>query len=466
MTEPRASDDHARPPRMNDLAVLPVFLTLTGQRAVLAGGSEAAAWKAELVAASGAKLEVIAPDPCSEMLELEAEGRLTITRRPWQAEDLLGARIAVCDAEDEVEAAAFMAAAQAAGVLWNVIDKPVFCGFQFGSIVNRSPAIIAISTAGAAPIIGQNVRRRIEALMPLSLTGWATFAMEARARVLEALKPGAERRRFWERFSDLAFSGKPRDESVLEPLIAEARTTEGKSAGRVILVGAGPGDAEHLTIKAMRALQAADVILADDLVSAEVLELARREARRIPVGKRGGQASWAQADINALMLAEAQAGRTVVRVKSGDPLVFGRAGEEIAAMTAAGVPVEIVPGVTAAFALAARLGVSLTDKTSAASLRFVTGHGPDGALPDDVDWKGCADPRTTLVVYMAGRTATVLAARLMEHGLPGDTPAVIARGVSLDTETVKRTTLGALHRDGVAAGDGPVLIGVGTCFGA
>ncbi|GGE54992.1 siroheme synthase [Agaricicola taiwanensis] len=454
----------ARAPRMNPLAVLPVFMTLTGERAVLAGGAEAAAWKAELVAASGAALEVFAAEPCEEMEALEAEGRLTITRRQWQPEDLKGARLAVCDAGDEAEAAAFRDAALAAGTAWNVIDKPEFCGFQFGSIVNRSPLVIAISTAGAAPILGQNLRRRIETLVPQALAGWAGLASRVRARVLEALSPGAERRRFWERFSDLAFSGRPQDEAAVGPLIAEAKG-DGSGIGRVILVGAGPGDAEHLTIKALRALQAADVILADDLVSPEVLELARREAQRIMVGKRGGRASWAQGDINALMLQHAREGRTVVRVKSGDPSVFGRAGEELAALSAAGIAVEIVPGVTAALALAARLGVSLTDKTRAPSLRFISGHGPDGRLPE-VDWKACAEERATLVIYMAGCTAREAATRLMEAGLNPETPAVAARALTTAEESITRLTLAQLEAEGIPGDDGPVLLGIGACFAA
>ena len=194
-------------------------------------------------------------------------------------------------------------------------------------------------------------------------------------------------------------------------------------AGRVSLVGAGPGDAELLTLKAVRALQAADVILFDELVPPEVLDLARREAKRMCVGKRGGRPSCRQEDINALMIRLARGGSRVVRLKGGDPMLFGRAGEEIAELGAAGVPIDIVPGITAALALAATLGVSLTHRDLAHSVRFVAGHGRHGDLPADLDWAGLADPETTLLVYMGGRTAGLLAARLLAEGLLPDTPA-------------------------------------------
>lgn len=453
----------AAPARMAALAVLPVFLTLEGRRAVVAGGTDAAAWKAELVAAAGAKVEVYAVEPDHEMAGLEAAGVLTIVRRAWTPADLAGASVAICDAGDDAEAQAFADAARAAGTAWNVIDKPAFCGFQFGSIVNRSPVVVGISTTGAAPIIGQNVRRRVEAMLPKTLTDWADLAMRIRARTLAALKPGAERRRFWERFSDLAFSRAVEDEAVVDALIDEARG-ETHARGRVTMVGAGPGDAEHLTIKAMRALQAADVILFDDLVSDDVLELARREAKRMLVGKRGGKTSCRQDDINALMIRLARQGKHVVRLKSGDPMIFGRAGEEIAELDRAGIPVEVVPGITAAFALAARLGVSLTHRDRAQSVRFVTGHARDGALPKDLDWQGLANPRTTLVVYMGARTSKDLAARLMAKGLDAATPVVVAEGVSRPDERLHGTTLAGLASDGAALGSAPVLIGIGTCF--
>lgn len=240
-----------------------------------------------------------------------------------------------------------------------------------------------------------------------------------------------------------------------------------KGTGRVTLVGAGPGDAELLTLKAVRALQSADVILFDALVSDDVLDLARREAKRMLVGKRGHRPSCRQEDINALMLKLARQGKHVVRLKSGDPVIFGRAGEEIAELEAAGIPVTIVPGITSASAMAAALGISLTHRDFAHSVRFVIGHARDGALPKDLDWKGLADPHTTLVVYMGGRTGHELAGRIIAAGLAPSTPVAAVTAVSRAYETVWSGTLADLASGLFScAGDQPVLIGIGQAFAA
>lgn len=237
--------------------------------------------------------------------------------------------------------------------------------------------------------------------------------------------------------------------------------------GHVALVGAGPGDPELLTLKALRLLRAADVILFDDLVSPEILDLARREARRLLVGKRSGRPSCRQDEINGLMIALARQGRRVVRLKGGDPMIFGRGGEEMAQLAAAGIPFEVVPGITAALAAAAALRVSLTHRDAAHSVRFVTGHSRDGGLPEDLDWLGLADPETTLMVYMAGRTGAEFAARLISRGLPAGTPAV---AIAAASRSDQRHWQGRL-RD-LAAGldelghDRPVLVGIGQVFRA
>ncbi|MBN9263924.1 MAG: uroporphyrinogen-III C-methyltransferase, partial [Hyphomicrobium sp.] len=296
------------PPRMAALATLPVFLSLVGKRAIVAGGSAAAAWKAELLAAAGADVHVYAKDVAPEMEALlargAASGTLTLHAGLWAVESLVGAAVAIADAESEDEASAFYSAAVQAGVPVNVIDKPAFCQFQFGAIVNRSPVVVGISTTGAAPILGQAIRRRIETLLPPALALWGQLASAIRERVGERLAAGAARRAFWEKFVDRAFGPAPAPSEFarLDHLIDALSTRSQTRAGRVTLVGAGPGNAELLTLKAVRALQAADVILYDDLVSDEVLELARREAKRLLVGKRGGRESCRQEDINALMV--------------------------------------------------------------------------------------------------------------------------------------------------------------------
>jgi uroporphyrin-III C-methyltransferase / precorrin-2 dehydrogenase / sirohydrochlorin ferrochelatase len=461
----------AGPTRLGALAKLPVFFDLRGKRAVLAGHSAGAAWKAELLAAAGADVAIYAIEPGEDMLAIvargAADGTLSLHRRPWSLDVFAGAAIAVGDFEDAAEARAFRCAAKAAGVPVNTVDKPETCDFQFGSIVNRSPVVIGISTDGAAPILGQTIRRRIEMLLPPALAGWAGLAQTVRERVMTGLKPGAERRRFWERFSDLAFREKPEatSEALLETLLLDARSGTASASGRVTLVGAGPGDAELLTIKAVRALQSADVILFDDLVSDAVLELARREAKRMMVGKRGRRESCSQADINTLMLTLARQGKHVVRLKSGDPMVFGRAGEEIAALEGAGIPVAIVPGITSAQAMAATLNRSLTHRDHAQSLTLMTGHSRKGELPETIDWARAAAPNATLVIYMGGKQAGAITEKLVAAGLSPETPVVALASVSRADETRWAGPMRALA-EGVATlpRDAPVLIGIGDVF--
>lgn len=457
------------PERIAPLAKLPIFWNLTGKRAVMAGGSEAAAWKTELLLACGAAVNVYcsAEHLGETMQAMIAAGSVTHHAHSWHCSMFEGAVLALADCETDDEARAFFCAARAAGVPVNVIDKPAFCQFQFGSIVNRSPVIVSISTDGAAPILAQAIRQRIETLLPPALKDWASLAQTLRDAVNSRLAPGARRRLFWERFVDRGLgSNQPPDDETAATLLTEAdRIAKAPSAGCVTLVGAGPGDAELLTLKAMRALQAADVILFDDLVSPEVLELARREAKRMLVGKRGGRESCRQEDINDMMVMFAKAGKRVVRLKSGDPVIFGRAGEEIARLRQEGIAVEVVPGITAASAMAASLGVSLTHRDHAQQVRFVTGHSRDGDLPKTIDWASLADPHQTTVFYMGGRTAGSIQHRLYGAGMPVTTPVVIASAVSRANQRIWTGTLGnlaaAMQEIGVSE---PVLIGVGNAF--
>nr|WP_295981561.1 siroheme synthase CysG [uncultured Agrobacterium sp.] len=458
------------PARMERLAKLPVFWGLEGKRVVLAGGSDGAAWKAELLLACGAELHLYCEE--SELSEsfaalIAKSPMLTWHDRPWGPDIFEGAELALADCETDAEAERFYHTARAAGVPVNIIDKPEFCQFQFGSIVNRSPVVVSISTDGAAPILAQAIRRRIETLLPLSLKDWGALAQVIRERVNLRLAPGSARRSFWEKFVDRAFTERLDDGSE-ERLLTDIGTQasrEGSSAGLVTLVGAGPGDAELLTLKAVRALQAADVILFDDLVSVEVLELARREAKRMLVGKRGGRESCRQEDINDMMIRLAKAGKRVVRLKSGDPMIFGRAGEEIAALEAENIPVEIVPGITAASAMASRLGVSLTHRDHAQSVRFVTGHSRQGKLPENIDWQSLSIPSVTTVFYMGGRTAANIQSSLLAHGMSASTPVVVMISVSRTNEKRWCGSLAqlaaAVERLGV---NEPVLIGVGDAF--
>ena len=461
----------ARPLRMEALARLPVFLALAGRRAVLAGGTPPAAWKAELLSAAGAEVDVFADEPSGEMLAVAAgppQGAIVIHLRAWEAQDFGGAAIAVGAFEDDREAARFAAAARAAGVPANVIDKPAFCDFSFGSIVNRSPLVIGISTDGAAPVFAQAVRARLEAMIPRGFARWADAARRWRASVKASGLPFAGRRRFWQLFTAQAVTHADREpqQSDFDAFLAAVRG-EGTAVerGSVTLVGAGPGDPELLTLRAVRALQSADVILIDDLVAPAILDFARREAKKMLVGKTGFGPSCKQDEINALMVSLAKAGKRVVRLKGGDPMIFGRAGEEIAACRAAGIAIEVVPGISAAQGAASRLGLSLTHRKLARRVQYVTAHAANGRLPGDIDWTSVADPSTTTAVYMPKRTLAELSATAIAHGLAPDTPAVAVAAATRPEQTVIAGTIANLAaRVADASPAGPLLVMIGRAL--
>ncbi len=456
------------PRRMEPLATLPVFFRLAGRRAVVIGGSPAAAWKAELLSAAGARVEVWDPEPCPEMEALAAAppcGPISVMREAWHAGMLDGATLAIADADSHEDAARIHQAAAAAGIPLNVIDRPMFCTFQLGAIVNRSPLVVGISTDGGAPVFGQAVRSRIEALLPAGFARWAAAAKAWRTDIA-ARRPGAAaRRRFWDGFvaRALASPGRPptlcdRDE-LLRAAHGGGRPAE---IGHVALVGAGPGDPELLTLKALRLLRCADVILFDDLVAPAVLDYARREARRMLVGKRGHGPSCRQEDIVALMVSLARAGKRVVRLKSGDPMIFGRAAEEMTALDAAGIPYEVVPGMTAAQGAAASLRVSLTRRGRAQRFQMVTAHATGGALPPDLSLAALADPKATTAVYMPLARLADLTRRLLAAGAPPDLPACAVFNATRPDELVIDGTLATIAtRAAEADTAGPCLVLLG-----
>ena len=335
-----------RAPRMEPLARLPIFLALDGKRAVVAGDGPAVAWKAELLSAAGADVVVFAECPCEELHALAAQpprGAIVLQHRAWQAEDFCGAAIAVAGFDDDRDAQRFAKAARNAGVPVNVIDKPAHCDFSFGAIVNRSPLVIGISTDGAAPVFAQAIRGKLEAMIPRGFAGWAEAARRWRKAIQSSGLSFAARRRFWQAFARFALAHPDRApaqsdfDAVLRQTKAEAIPAE---AGSVTFVGAGPGDPELLTLRAVHALQSADVILIDDVVAPGILDFARREARKILVGHAD--------DVDATMVALAKSGKHVVWLQHGDAAMFDRPGSEIAACRSAGVAVEVVPGVAAA----------------------------------------------------------------------------------------------------------------------
>jgi uroporphyrin-III C-methyltransferase/precorrin-2 dehydrogenase/sirohydrochlorin ferrochelatase len=436
------------------LATLPVFFKLQDRMAVVAGGGDGAAWKAELLAAAGARVGVYAREPGPRMREIAGRrDTVRIVLRSWASDDLRGAALAVLETEDDEEARAFRAAARAAGAAVNVVDRPEFCDFSFASLVNRSPLVVAISTDGAAPVFAQAIRARIEALLPASFAQWSEAAREWRRRLASLGLDFRQRRSFWERFADLALAsaGRAPLTSDFEALTAAQAESEAPARGRVILVGAGPGDPDLLTLKAVRALQSADVVLYDRLSPPAVLELARREARRIDVGKRGPGRSIGQDEISKMLIDLAREGKTVVRLKGGDPGVFGRAHEEVEAERAAGVRCTIIPGVTTALAAAAALGISLSDP--ARRIQFVTARDADGGLPEGLEWRALVDADATTAVYMGVGTLPGLVARLLAEGLDPETPGALMENVSLPEA---RRRVGPIARlPEIAAADPP-----------
>ena len=344
--EDRREPSPAHPPRMQALARLPIFLALAGKRALVAGNGAPVAWKAELLAAAGADVAVFAERPCEELRTIAAKASraaISLQQRAWRNEDFAGAAVAVGGFEDAAEAERFSGAARAAGVPVNVIDRPAYCDFSFGAIVNRSPLVIGISTDGAAPVFGQAIRAKLETMIPRGFARWADAARRWRQAVQSSGLSASGRRRFWQAFAAFALSN-PRREPAAADFDALLRNTEDQAtaaeAGSITLVGAGPGDAELLTLRAVRALQSADVILIDDLLAPDILDVARREAKTVLVGKTDKQ------DEVALLIALAKAGRRVVRLKGPGSPTFSR--EEIAACRGAGLTIEVVPGVAAA----------------------------------------------------------------------------------------------------------------------
>ena len=457
---------------MGDLATLPVFLKLAGRPVLVVGGSAGAAWKAELIAAAGAQVRLVAAEPGPDVRALAAEWpeRVTLHRRGLAASDFDGAAIAIGAIEDQEEGERFAAEARSRGIPVNVVDKPALCDFQFGSIVNRSPLVIGISTDGGAPPLGQAIRSMIEALLPAGLQRWAAAAKAWRGRVGSAGLDGAARKAFWRRFATEAMA---RPNETPCPVEREAmiagleRAASPEAKGRLALVGAGPGDPELLTLKAVRLLREADVILYDDLVNEAVLSFARREARKIHVGKRGGVPSCGQGDITSLAVLLAQEGNAVVRLKGGDPMIFGRAEEELAAADAAGVPTMIVNGISAAQGAAAALGRSLTQRGVARRVQFVTAHAETGQIPDSLDWRSIADPDATTCLYMGRKVVRSFLARGMAAGLDPATPARFVIDATLPSQLILSGIAASIAGDiENCSQQGPGLLLLGYAFAA
>jgi uroporphyrin-III C-methyltransferase / precorrin-2 dehydrogenase / sirohydrochlorin ferrochelatase len=452
------------------IKTFPLFMTLQDRRVLVVGGSEAAAPKVELLLSAGAQVSLIAETVTGEIAQLIADGRISWAGRAFDEADLAGMSLVFVATEDERLRASVSAAAQARSVPVNVVDQPALSSFIMPSIVDRSPITIAISTGGTAPALARKLKAEIERALPAAIGRVARFAEIFRDQVRRTVSDPAKRRRFWDRVlqgrvGELALAG---DEIAarreLIRLLDGTRTQSSSASGIVHLVGAGPGDPDLLTLKAHRLLQKADVVVYDRLVSHEVLALARRDAERLYVGKRRAHHCVPQAEINDRLIALARAGKSVVRLKGGDPFVFGRGGEEIEAMIAAGVAVEVVPGITAALGCAASAGIPLTHRDHAQACVFVTGHTKDGEL--DLDWPMLARPRQTVVIYMGAETLSTITRQLLQHGLAARTPVALIENGTTDRERRVVGTLATIERQAMRAQlVGPTLFVIGEVVG-
>ena len=422
------------------MTLLPIFLNLEGRRGLVAGAGTVALDKISSLLSTGLRLRVVAPEAREEIRALAAEGKLEWIPRPFAPPDVDGNFIVIsATSSPEVNAEVYRAAV-ARGILCNSVDDIPNCDFFFGSVVRRGKLQIAISTAGESPAVAQRLRREIDGQLPADLGRWVAELGELRRDVLANHARSEERRLLLHELAQRQIC-----DSALcrtKQLARTGREASLAQSGFVYLVGAGPGDPELLTVKALRLIESAEVILHDDLVPQAILELAADRAEIISVGKRCGARSIAQEEINALMVAHARDGRSVVRLKSGDPLLFGRAAEEMASLDEAGVPCEVVPGISAGFAAAASLGRSLSDRDWASNVIFSTGHHAQSHNRSQLP----ALEDATRVVYMPGRDLRLLAAQWLAEGLPPDLPCAIISRAAQPGEQVLFTTLGSLGK--------------------
>ncbi|QHQ53022.1 siroheme synthase CysG [Aeromonas media] len=441
---------------------LPIFCRLDNKPVLLVGGGEVAERKARLLLDAGAHLTVVAPELDPELAELAANGSIEWLAGEFAPAQLTGKWLVVAATDRrEVNALVYQSANQAR-IFANVVDDPKRSSFIMPSIIDRSPLMVAISSGGKAPVLARLLREKLEALLPQHLGAVAAFAGSLRERVKARFASMGERRRFWERLlgADRLGQALARGDSASANQLADSLfADESQTGGEVVLVGAGPGDPGLLTLHALRQMQQADVVVYDRLVSDEVMALVRRDAKRIFVGKQAGNHCVPQEGINQLLLEEAKKGQRVVRLKGGDPFIFGRGGEELETLVGSGIGFQVVPGITAASGCAAYAGIPLTHRDHAQSVRFVTAHGKGGAR--DLDWPLLARDKQTLVFYMGLSSCAVIREQLLTHGKGGDTPvALIERGTQ-PSQRVIRGTLDQLPE--LAAGvESPALIMVGS----
>ena len=439
-----------------DRAYFAAFLDLNGKPGVVVGGGPVAALKAEALLRSGVRVTAVAPELCPRLAELTLLGAVRHEAKRFQPGDLVGAEIAIAATDDPAVNQAVSNAARSLRIPVNVADDAARSSFIMSSVIDRPPLQIAISSSGLSPVLARKLRTLVESAVPFAFGRLAALAGRFRALSKRRYPDAEARRRFWEGVmdgpvADMVLSGSEQDASrALEQLLREDAQP---AAGFVSLVGAGPGSPELLTLRALRVMQRASVVLYDHLVAPALLDLVRRDAERLYVGKEQDRHALGQQEINALMVRLAREGKRVVRLKGGDPFIFGRGGEEIEALAAQGIAFEVVPGVTAAAGAAAYAGIPLTHRDYAQSCVFVTGHLKDGAV--QLDWRSLARARQTIVVYMGVGGLAEICAGLIAHGLPADLPAALVEKATLPEQRVVEGTLACLAQKASSEGVRP-----------
>jgi len=445
---------------------LPVFLRIAGKRAVVVGGGSAAARRLEALARAGARVAVYSAALDDEFRALGGLAFDHVQREPERAdlEDCAVCYVATGDGAADAGIAARIAGVRA---LVNVADQPELCDFITPSVVDRSPLVIAISTGGASPMLGRVIRARLESSLPAAYGRLVAFLGRARALVAAKLPDAVARRRLWERALEGSIAemvladNEAAAEAALANEIEQAAGGDAAPSGEVYLVGAGPGEADLLTFRALRLMQKADVVLYDRLVSPGIVDLVRREAERIYVGKRRNDHTLPQEEIGALLVRLAREGKRVLRLKGGDPFIFGRGGEEIETLADHGIPFQVCPGVTAASACAAYAGIPLTHRDHAQACVFVTGHAKTG--PIDLDWKAIIRPDQTVAVYMGLTQIEELTAAFIERGADPELPAAVIENGARPNQRVVAGVLRTIAAQTRQAGlRGPTIIIVGT----
>jgi uroporphyrin-III C-methyltransferase/precorrin-2 dehydrogenase/sirohydrochlorin ferrochelatase len=423
----------------------PIFLDIKGRMCLVVGGGVVAARKAAWLARAGGKITVVAPHLGRKMRAYVDEGLVQYEARAFMESDLNDRALIIAATDDAAVNRRISELAKARNLLVNVADNPRLGNFILSAVIDRSPMQIAVSTGGASPVLARQLRAHLENYIPAAYGRLAELVEEFRSEIKCRILDGAQRRRFWEQalqgpVAEAVFAGRidaARD--MLRAALSDA-ASELRRYGEVYLVGAGPGDPDLLTFRALRLMQQADVVVYDRLVSAPILDLIRRDAERIYAGKYPRGPAVAQEDINALLIRLAKEGKRVLRLKGGDPFIFGRGGEEIATLIDEGIPFQVVPGITAASGCAAYAGIPLTHRDYAQACIFVTGHLKNGTV--DLNWEMLAQPQQTLVFYMGLLSVEIICERLIEHSLPSTTPAaMIAQG----TTPVQRVLIGDLQ---------------------